>query len=87
MATNLVSSEELLQAKNLLVHQLLLSKTSIESMALGLLDLSQMDLLLDEPVSAAINYQNITAAQVRSAFSKWTRPTGFAQVTSGSEPQ
>jgi len=86
MATNLVNPEELAQAKNLLVHQLLLSMTSTKSIALGLLGLSQMDLPLNEPVHAAINYQKITAAQVQAAFSKWIRPTGFVQVTNGPEP-
>lgn len=87
MSTNLVNSEELLQAKNLLVHQLLLSTTSIKSIALGILVLSQMDLPLNEPIRAAINYQNITATQVRSAFARWIKPTGFVQVVSGPEPQ
>ena len=87
MSMNLVNPEELMQAKNLLVHQLLLSKTSSKSIALGLLGLSQMDLPLNEPFHAAINYQKITATQVRSAFSRWIRPTGFVQVTSGPKPQ
>ena len=86
MSMNLVNPEELSQAKNLLVHQLMLSRTSTKSIALGLLSLSQMDLPLDEPDRAAINYQKITAAQVRSAFSRWIRSTGFVQVTSGPEP-
>jgi zinc protease len=86
MTTNPVSQEELLQAKNLLVHQLLLSRTSTKSIAMGLLNLSQMDLPLDEPLRAAINYRKTTAAQVRSAFSKWIRPAGFVQVTSGPDP-
>ena len=87
MSTNLVNPEELMQAKNLLVHQLMLSKTSSKGIAMGLLSLSQMDLPLNEPVHAAISYQKITAAQVRSAFTRWIRPTGFVQVTSGPEPQ
>ena len=87
MSKNLVSPEELRQAKNLLVHQLLLSRTSTKSMALGLLGLSQMDLPLDEPIRAANIYQKITATQVRSAFSRWIRPTGFVQVSNGPEPQ
>jgi zinc protease len=87
MSTNIVNPEEMSQAKNLLVHQLLLSRTNTKSIAQGLLSLSQMDLPLNEPVHAAINYQKITAAQVRSAFSRWIRPTGFVQVVSGPAPQ
>lgn len=86
MQTNLVTPDELSQAKNLLVHQVLLSTTSTPGIALGLLHLSQMDLPLDEPVLAANKYQKITATQVRSAFSRWIRPGGFVQVTSGPEP-
>jgi zinc protease len=87
MQLNLVTPEELAQAKNLLVHQVLLSNTSTSGIALGLLHLSQMDLPLDEPARAANKYQEITAPQVRSAFSRWIRPEGFVQVTSGPEPQ
>ncbi|HEX9079165.1 MAG TPA: pitrilysin family protein [Desulfuromonadaceae bacterium] len=86
MGTNPVTPEELSQAKNLLVHQVLLANTSTTGIALGLLDLSQMDLPLDEPVRAANKYQKITAAQVTSAFSRWIRPAGFVQVTTGPEP-
>ncbi len=86
MRTNPVTPEELSQAKNLLVHQVLLSNTSTASIALGLLNLSQMDLPLDEPTRAANKYRKITAAQVKSAFSRWIRPGSFVQVTSGPEP-
>jgi len=87
MQVNLVTPLELAQAKNLLVHRELLSNTSTSGIALGLLHLSQMDLPLDEPLRAANKYQEITAPQVRSAFSRWIRPEGFVQVTSGPEPQ
>jgi len=87
MQVNPVTPEELSQAKNLLVHQVLLSNTSTSGIALGLLHLSQLDLPLDEPTRAANKYLGITASQVRSAFSRWIRPAGFVQVTSGPEPQ
>jgi len=86
MRTNLVTPDELSQAKNLLVHQVLLSSTSTSGIALELLHLAQMDLPLDEPVRAADRYQRITAAQVKAAFSRWIRPEGFVQVTSGPQP-
>jgi zinc protease len=87
MQVNLVTPEELAQAKNLLIHQVLLSNTSTSGIALGLLHLSQMDLPLDEPSRAADKYRAITALQVRYAFSTWIRPAGFVQITSGPEPQ
>ncbi|NVN92875.1 MAG: insulinase family protein, partial [Desulfuromonadales bacterium] len=87
MQKNTVTPEELSQAKNLLVHHVLLSNTSTSGIAMGLLNLSQKDLPLDEPIRAANRYQKITASQVKSAFSKWIRPAGFVQVTSGPEPQ
>ena len=86
MQVNPVTPEELSQAKNLLVHQVILSTTSTSGIALGLLHLSQLDLPLDEPTRAARNYAGITAAQVRSAFSRWIRPQGFVQVVNGPEP-
>jgi zinc protease len=87
MQVNPVTPEELAQAKNLLVHQVLLANTSTSGIAMGLLHLSQMDLPLDEPTRAANKYLGVTATQVRSAFSRWIRPAGFVQVTTGPEPQ
>ena len=87
MQTSQVTPEELAQAKNLIVHQILLGNTSTSGIAQELIHLSQMDLPLDEPLRATRKYQEITAAQVKAAFSKWVRPRGFVQVTSGPEPQ
>ncbi len=87
MRTTLVSADELAQAKNLLVHQIVLSNASTNSIALGLLHLSQLDLPLDEPLRAADKYHKITAGQVKAAFSKWIRPAGLVQVTNGPEPR
>ncbi|WP_188055483.1 M16 family metallopeptidase [Oryzomonas rubra] len=87
MQTRLVTPEELSRAKNLLVHEVVLSNTSTSGIAMGFLRLSQMDLPLDEPTRAADKYQKITATQVRSAFSRWIRPAEFVQVTSGPQPQ
>ena len=86
MQTAPVTPEELAQAKNLLVHQILLSNTSTNSIALGMLRLSQLDLPLDEPIRAANKFREITADQVKSAFSKWIRPAGLVQVSNGPEP-
>lgn len=86
MQTSLVTARELAQAKNLIVHQIVLSETSTSGIGQELIHLSQMDLPLDEPLRATRKYQDITAAQVKAAFSKWIRPRGFVQVTSGPEP-
>jgi len=74
------------QARNLLVHQILLSNTSVSGIGLGLLHLAQMDLPLDEPARATARYSSITAEQVKTAFATWIRPSGFVQVSSGPEP-
>ena len=87
MQTKLVTTEELKQARNLLVHQVLLANSSTHKTALGLLRLAQMDLPLDEPTRAAHIYQKITAKQIKSAFLRWIRPSGFVQITSGPVPK
>jgi zinc protease len=83
MQTTPVPDDELRQAKTLLIRKIPLSESSVDGIAGTLLDLSQKDLPLDEPVRAASRYRNITAKQVREAFRKWVRPADFVQVTLG----
>ncbi|MGB7631515.1 MAG: pitrilysin family protein [Candidatus Deferrimicrobium sp.] len=85
MQTKPVSADELRQAKTLLIRKIPLSESSVDGIAGTLLDLSQKDLPLDEPVLAAKRYRRITAEQVRAAFRKWVRPVDFVQVTLGPE--
>jgi zinc protease len=85
MQTTPVSVDELRQAKTLLIRKIPLSESSVAGIAETLLDLSQKDLPLDEPVRAAKRYLEITAEQVRAAFLKWVRPADFVQVTLGPE--
>ena len=85
MRMSRVSAAELRQAKTLLIRQIPLSESSVDGIAGMLLDLSQKDLPLDEPVRAAKRYRGITAEQVRAAFQKWVRPADFVQVTLGPE--
>ena len=85
MQTTPVSADELRQAKTLLIRKIPLSESSVDGIAGTLLDLSQKDLPLDEPVRAAERYRRITAEQVRAAFLKWVRPADFVQVTLGPE--
>ena len=85
MQTTPVSAAELRQAKTLLIRKIPLSESSVDGIAGTLLDLSQKELPLDEPVRAAERYRRITAEQVRAAFRKWVRPGDFVQVTLGPE--
>ncbi|MFA6148183.1 MAG: pitrilysin family protein [bacterium] len=85
MQTTPVSADELRQAKTLLIRKIPLSGSSVDGIAGTLLDLSQKDLPLDEPVRAAERYRRITAGQIRAAFRKWVRPADFVQVTLGPE--
>lgn len=83
--TSPVSADELRQAKTLLIRKIPLSESSVDGIAGTLLDLSQKELPLDEPVRAAERYRRITAEEVRAAFLKWVRPADFVQVTLGPE--
>ena len=82
-----ITSEELLQAKTLLVRGIPLSESSTGGIAGGLLDRSLKDLPLDEPIRAAKRYKEITAAEVQAAFSKWIRVDDLAQIVLGPEPK
>lgn len=82
-----VSPEELLQAKTLLLRQVPLRESSTDSIASMLLNLAAEDLPLDETVRAARRYREMTAAEVKSAFSKVIRLEDFVQITVGPEPQ
>jgi zinc protease len=86
MQTTPVASDELRQAKILLLRRIPLAEASMESIAHGLLSRSLQDLPLDEPVRAAHQYREISAEEVRDAFSKWIRPKDFVQVTVGPNP-
>jgi zinc protease len=87
MQTKPVTSEELLQAKTLLVRAIPLSESSIHGIAGGLLDRSLRDLALDEPIQAAKRYKELTSADVQAAFSKWLAVDDLAQITLGPEPK
>ena len=81
-----VSPAELLQAKTLLLRQMLLARTSASSIAEEFLHLVLTGLPLDEPARAARKYRATTASQVRRAFSRWIRPSAFVHVTRGPGP-
>jgi len=83
MATVAVPQAELDQARNILLNQMMLSRTSYEGIVGELLECSVMGLPLDEPETAAMTYNRITPHQVQSAFGKWIRPKDLVQVTQG----
>jgi len=83
MQTQTVTGAELLQAKTLLLREMLLDRTSTHSIAEEYLGLIMNDLPLDEPARAASRYRATTAAEVRRAFARWLRPAEFVQVVRG----
>jgi zinc protease len=83
MQTNVVSGEALNQAKVLLLQQIPLSESSVDSIAETLISSATNGLPLDEPAVEASNYVRLTAQEVQAAFAKWIRPYDFVQVTEG----
>jgi zinc protease len=81
-----VTPEELQQAKALLLRQILLSQSSYDAIAGALINRAELDLPLDEQTRAGQRYFDLTADQVRAAFSKWVRPGDFVQVVRGPAP-
>jgi zinc protease len=86
MATTNVTPAELEQAKAILLRQLPLGEGSEDAVAEALAGRSLAGLPLDEAHRAATIYATLTAAQVRAAFAKYIRPSGFVQVVEGPNP-
>lgn len=82
-----VSASELQQAKALLLRQIPLSESSEDAIAGGFLARARIGLPLDEPHRAAERYFNMTADEVKKAFSKHVDPANFVQVVRGPAPQ
>jgi zinc protease len=87
MQTNPVTPGELEKAKILLLRSIPLSESSVHGIASGLLDRSLRDLPLDEPITAAKRYVNLTAAEIQAAFAKWLKLEDLAQVVLGPAPK
>ena len=81
-----VSAAELRQAKLMLLRDIPLGESSVDSIANGWLARSVLDLPLDEPVRAGFIYLKLNAKDVERAFAEWLRPDGFVQVTQGPAP-
>src|SRR5580658_3481766 len=86
MRTDDVSADELHQAKALLLRQLPLSESSEDAVAEGLLRRAEAGLPLDEPIRAAHKYFELSAADVKAAFSRQIRPGDLVQVVRGPAP-
>lgn len=86
MQTNAVTPQELEQAKALLMREIPLSESDESAIAGGLMARAQAGLPLDEPERAARIYLGVTAAEVKAAFAKWIRPTGFVEAVQGPDP-
>jgi zinc protease len=82
-----VTPDELRQAKALLLREIPLAESSVDSIAGGLLSRAIIGLPLDEPTRAARRYLELTAADVQAAFAKWLRPGDLVQVTEGPAPK
>lgn len=87
MQTKKVTSQELHQAKLMLLRDIPLSEDSVDGIAGGWLSRSELNLPLDEPVQAGKIYLKLGARDVRKAFVKWLRPDGLVQVTQGPVPK
>lgn len=81
-----VTPEELRQAKALLLRQIPLAESSYDAIGAALMQRAETGLPLDEQIVAGQRYFNLTADQVRAAFSKWIRPADFVQVIRGPAP-
>jgi len=86
MRSTPVSPEELQQAKALLIREIPLSESSVDSIASGFIHRTELDLPLDEPTLAARHYVKLNSKEVREAFARWIRLGDLIQVTEGPNP-
>jgi zinc protease len=87
MQTALASAEELQRAKVLLLREIPLSESSVDTIGWGLIGRTELELPLDEPVLAARRYVELGPEQVREAFARWIRVDDLVQVIEGPEPR
>jgi len=86
MQTAPPSDHEIEEAKALLLREIPLSESSVDSIAGGMISRSLIGLPLDEPIQAARRYVALKPEDVRAAFTKWIRPDDLVQVTEGPAP-
>ncbi len=87
MQTEPIAERDLQRARALLLRQIPLSESSLDSIAQSFLRRVDLDLPLDEPTRAARRYLKLTADDVRAAFEKYLRPDDLVQVSQGPEPK
>jgi zinc protease len=83
MRTLLIPPYELQRAKALLLREIPLSESSVESIASGLIRRPIYNLPPNEPILAARHYLKLTPKEVKAAFAKWVRCGALIQVTEG----
>ena len=86
MQTKKVTSQELHQAKLMLLRDIPLSESSVDYIARAGSRVPCLDLPLDEPIRAAHIYVKLNAGDVRAAYAKWLRPEDLVEVVQGPEP-
>jgi len=85
--TKKVTSQELHQAKLMLLRDIPLSESSVNYIAQGWLSRSVLGLPLDEPTRAAQIYVKLKARDVKAAYTKWLRPDDLVEVVQGPVPR
>ena len=85
--TESISAEDIQRAKALLIREIPLSESSVNSIAQKFISNVDLNLPLDEPAIAAQHYMELKAEDVLAAFKKWIRPDAIVQVTEGPAPQ
>jgi zinc protease len=86
MQTAPATPDEIARVKSLLLRQIPLEEASIDEIAGGFLERSDLDLPLDEPTRAARRYIELSASDVQAAFRNWMRPGDLVQVSEGPKP-
>jgi zinc protease len=84
--TKKVTTQELHQAKLMMLRDIPLAESSVDYIAQGWLAYSALGLPLDERVRAGKFYMNLDANDVKTAFAKWLRPADLVEVTQGPTP-
>jgi zinc protease len=85
--TKKVTSQELHQAKLMLLRDIPLSESSVNYIAQGWLSRSVLGLPLDEPTRAAHIYVKLKARDVKAAYARWLRPDDLVEVVQGPAPR
>jgi zinc protease len=79
--------EELDRVKAMVLRQIPLGEDSVDEIARGFLDRSDLDLPLDEPTIAAKRTVALSGDDIKAAFAKWMRPGDIVRITQGPPPK